>query len=122
MTISYTLTIKHVATSSNDALTDAVTKVEWERRGTCSETSRFGRFNGITIFKLADIQAEGFTAFADLTETQVKAWVQSDIDADEEFLYDMNLNIQRQVERPVVSEQPQRLPWVQYDDAAPETD
>ena len=84
--------------------------------------SRFGRFNGITIFKLSEIQAEGFTAFADLTETQVKAWVQSDIDADEEFLYDMNLNIQRQVERPVVAEQPQRLPWVQYDDAAPSTD
>ena len=122
MTISYTLTIKHVATSSNDALTDAVTKVEWERRGTCSETSRFGRFNGITIFKLADIQSEGFTAFSDLTETQVKAWVQSDIDANEELLYDINLNIQRQIERPVVSEQPQRLPWVEYDDAAPSTD
>ena len=122
MTISYTLTVKNVSTSSNDALTDAVTKVEWERRGTCSDTSRFGRFNGITIFKLSEIQAEGFTAFADLTETQVKAWVQSDIDADEEFLYDMNLNIQRQIERPVVAEQPQRLPWVQYDDAAPSTD
>ena len=122
MTISYTLTIKHVATSSNDALTDAVTKVEWERRGTCSETSRFGRFNGITIFKLADIQSEGFTAFADLTETQVKAWVQANIEADDELLYDINHNIQRQIERPVVSEQPQRLPWVEYDDAAPSTD
>lgn len=122
MTISYTITVKNVSTSSNDTLTDAVTKVEWERRGTCSDTSRFGRFNGITVFKLSDIQAEGFTAFADLTETQVKAWVQSDIDADEEFLYDMNLNIQRQIERPVVAEQPQRLPWVQYDDAPPSTD
>ena len=122
MTISYTLTIKHVSTSSNDALMDAVTKVEWERRGTCSETSRFGRFNGITIFKLSEIQAEGFTAFADLTETQVEAWVQANIEADEELIYDINLNIQRQIERPVVSEQPQRLPWVVYDDAAPETD
>lgn len=122
MTISYTITVKNVSTSSNDTLTDAVTKVEWERRGTCSETSRFGRFNGITIFKLADIQSEGFTAFSDLTETQVKDWVQSDIDANEELLFDINHNIQRQIERPVVSEQPQRLPWVVYDDAAPRTD
>lgn len=122
MTISYTLTIKHVSTSSNDTLTDAVTKVEWERRGTCSETSRFGRFNGLTVFKLSDIQSEGFTAFADLTEAQVEDWVQANIDADEELLYDINLNIKRQIERPVISEQAQRLPWVAYDDAAPETD
>jgi len=122
MTISYTLTVKHVSTSSNDALTDAVTKVEWERRGTCSETSRFGRFNGITIFKLSEIQAEGFTAFANLTETQVEAWVQENLEADEELLYDINHNIQRQIERPVVAEQSQRLPWGVYDDATPETD
>lgn len=116
MTISYTLIVKHVATSSNDTLTDAVTRVEWERRGTCSETNRVGKFNGIATFNISEIQAEGFTTFSDLTEEEVKGWVQSTIDNDEEFLNNINLKIQSQINQPVVSEQTQRLPWESYDD------
>lgn len=111
MTISYSLTINNVATSSNDNFTDAVLEVLWARTGTCSETSRTGQTNGTTKLQMPSSDFTGFTAFSDLTEAQVIAWVEADINSDAEKLYDLNQDIQREIDLTDIPQHAMSLPW-----------
>jgi len=111
MSISYSLTINNVATSSNDNFTDAVLEVLWVRTGTCSETSRKGETNGTTKLQMPSADYDGFIAFSDLTEAQVLAWVEADINSDAEKLYSLNQDIQRQIDLTDTPQHAMSLPW-----------
>ena len=112
MTISYTHTISNVATSSNDNFTDAVLEVLWVRTGTCSETGRVGKINGTTKLQMPSSDYTEFTAFSNLTEAQVLAWVEADINSDAEKLYDFNQDIQRQIDLTDIPQHAMSLPWI----------
>ena len=111
MTISYSLSVSNVATSSNSNFTDAVLEVLWVRTGTCSETGRTGEVNGTTKLQMPAADYEGFTAFSDLTEAQVLAWVEADINSDAEKLYDLNRDIQREIDLTELPKHAMSLPW-----------
>ena len=61
------------AVNAND-LSDVIIGTQWEVIG-ISEDGYSGSFNGATPFKPAEVDPTNFTAFEDLTETQVLGWI-----------------------------------------------
>ena len=83
MAIIYELHINNMeAASTENTLEDVVKIIHWLYTG--KET--IGDFNGYGEARgavgLSDASSDSFTAFADLTEEQVKGWVESQLDLD----------------------------------------
>ena len=83
MAITYELHINNMeAASAEDNLEDVVKIIHWLYTGkeTIDEFDLYGEARGAV--GLSDPSSDSFTAFADLTEEQVKGWVESQLDLD----------------------------------------
>jgi hypothetical protein len=83
MAISYELHINNMeAASVDNNLEDVVKIIYWLYTGkeTIDEFDLYGEARGAV--GLSDPSSDSFTAFADLTEEQVKGWVESQLDLD----------------------------------------
>ena len=83
MAITYELHINNMeAASTENNLEDVVKIIHWLYTGkeTIGDFDGYGEARG--AIGLSDASSDSFTAFADLTEEQVKGWVESQLDLD----------------------------------------
>ena len=83
MAITYELHINNMeAASTENNLEDVVKIIHWLYTGkeTIGDFDGYGEARG--AIGLSDASSDSFTAFTDLTEEQVKGWVESKLDLD----------------------------------------
>ena len=81
MATTYTWEITGLKRRTVGALSDAVVKVTWNRKGVDS-SSNTAIIGGVCLFD--EPSTEGFTAYASLTEANVLGWI-TDIITDDEI-------------------------------------
>lgn len=109
MAITYTWQVLSVKVKNEGVHTDAVVQTYWKKTGT-DEDGNEGSFNGATPFSAADVAAEDFVAFNDLTEDIVLGWIKAQVvDGYEEHV---NSKIQEQIDEKItpITEHTD-LPW-----------
>ena len=102
MAITYELSIQNMeATPSEGDLEDVVKIIHWMYTGkeTIGDFNGYGEARG--AIGLSDASSDSFTAFADLTEEQVKGWVESQLDLDA-IQSDIASQIETQKRPPIV--------------------
>ncbi len=92
MATTYTWEITGLKRRTVGALSDAVVKVTWIRKGV-DDSSNTAIIGGACLFD--EPSTEGFTAYASLTETEVLGWI-TDIISDNEIAA-MKSNIDRNI-------------------------
>jgi hypothetical protein len=108
MAITYELHINNMeATPSEGDLEDVVKIIHWMYTGkeTIGDFNGYGEARG--AIGLSDASSDSFTAFADLTEEQVKGWVESQLDLGA-IKSDIASQIESQKNPPVVIK---KNPW-----------
>ena len=108
MAITYTWEITSLKTKTEGSNADAVVQTYWKKIGTDSVSSETGEFSGATPLSSANV--ESFTAFADLTEANVLAWIQAVVVDD----YEVHVNgqIQKQIDEKITPVTESEMPWV----------
>lgn len=117
MLITYTWKVTGVKTTTQGQYANAVVQTYWKKIGT-DEDGCTGTFSGATPFTAADVPADQFVPFDQLTEEIVLGWIQTAVDSNPSYVEHINGVIADQIQKehdPVV-EQP--LPWA----PAPVTD
>lgn len=74
MALTYTWALKSLKKADVDSLSGVIVQTHWTCTGT-DEDGDEGVFNGATPFDPAQVDAENFTAYEDLTEEQVLGWI-----------------------------------------------
>ena len=90
-----------------------IVQTHWECKGTDSANNS-GTFSGATPFDPAQVDPEHFTAYADLTETQVLGWIQTVVNDNPGYKAHIDEQIQKQIDaivRPVTEINADSLPW-----------
>ena len=110
MAITYTWEVTGVKVKNEGDHTDAVVQTYWKKIGT-DENGNVGSFSGATPFSAADVAAEDFVAFNDLTQDIVLGWIQAEVvDGYEEHV---NGKIQEQIDEQVTPITEPELPWAE---------
>lgn len=107
MAIAYTWEITSLKTKTEGSNADAVVQTYWKKIGTDSVSSETGEFHGATPLSSASV--ESFTAFADLTEANVLAWIQAVVV--EGYEEHVNAQIQKQIDEKITPVTEPDLPW-----------
>lgn len=107
MAITYTWEITSLKTKTEGSNADAVVQTYWKKIGTDSVSSEIGEFSGATPLSSADV--ESFTAFADLTEANVLAWVQAVVIGTYED--HVNSQILKQINEKITPVSESAMPW-----------
>ena len=107
MAIAYTWEITSLKTKTEGSNADAVVQTYWKKIGTDSVSSETGEFSGATPLSSADV--ESFTAFADLTEANVLAWIQAVVV--EGYEEHVNAQIQKQIDEKITPVSESAMPW-----------
>ena len=107
MAIAYTWEITSLKTKTEGSNADAVVQTYWKKIGTDSVSSETGEFHGATPLSSADV--ESFTAFADLTEANVLAWIQAVVV--EGYEEHVNAQILKQINEKITPFAIPDLPW-----------
>ena len=107
MAIAYTWEITSLKTKTEGSNADAVVQTYWKKIGTDSVSSETGEFTGATPLSSADV--ESFTAFADLTEANVLAWIQAVVV--EGYEEHVNAQILKQINEKITPFAIPDLPW-----------
>jgi hypothetical protein len=81
MATTYTWEITGLKRRTVGALSDAIVKVNWIRKGV-DDSSNTAVFGGVCLFD--EPSTEGFTAYASLAEADVLGWI-TDIVSDDEI-------------------------------------
>ena len=89
MSFTYTYTVRNLkvqdqVNSAGETLTNAVVQTYWEIQGT-NEAGQVGTFSGATPFSAENVPAGSFTAFEELEEAHVTAWIAAVINADAQY-------------------------------------
>mgnify|MGYP005992483245 CR=1 FL=1 len=105
MAITYTWTVTNMSVLQTPQ-PDFVVNVQWQCVGV--EDTYTATQVGITSFE--DVQGDEFTPYADLTETQVLAWVWESIGGKESTEATVEGLIEAE-KQPPVTPQPEPLPW-----------
>jgi hypothetical protein len=109
MTMTYTWEV----TGLKNTADGTVVQTYWKKEGP-DEHGNVGSFAGATPFDNGDPTAEGYIAFADLTEVDVLGWIQAVVVDDYEA--HVNGQIQKQIDQLAISEAD--LPWAPTPDPA----
>ena len=107
MAIAYTWEITSLKTKTEGSNADAVVQTYWKKIGTDSVSSETGEFSGATPLSSADV--ESFTAFADLTEANVLAWIQAVVVGSYEE--HVNAQILKQINEKITPVSESAMPW-----------
>ena len=115
MTLAYTWKIKSLKKQDDPSaeLDDIIVQTYWECTGTDSANNS-GTFNGATPFEPDQVDADNFTSYEELTETQVLGWVQAVVTGNPGYKAHIDEQIQKQIDaivRPMVEVQSDALPW-----------
>jgi hypothetical protein len=111
MAITYTWAVTGIKNNADQS----VVQTYWTKTGTDSD-GNVGTFSGATPFDNADPSADGYIAFADLTEADVLGWIQAVVvDGYEEHV---NGQIQKQIDSLVVVDA--AMPWAPVEEEADE--
>ena len=115
------LKVKDQVNSEGATLTNAVVQTYWKVIGT-DENGNTAEFSGATPFTAENVPAGTFTAFADLTEANVLAWIQNVVNSDAGYKAHIDERIQFEIDKDAVTEvETDSLPWAAGGDAeAPE--
>lgn len=107
MAIAYTWEITSLKTKTEGSNADAVVQTYWKKTGTDSVSSETGEFSGATPLSSADVAS--FTAFADLTEANVLAWIQAVVVGSYEE--HVNAQILKQINEKITPVSESAMPW-----------
>ena len=115
------LKVKDQVNSEGATLQNAVVQTHWQVTGT-DENGNSAQFSGATPFTAENVPAGTFTAFADLTEANVLAWIQNVVNSDAGYRAHIDERIQFEIDKDLVTEiEEDSLPWAAGGDAeAPE--
>ena len=124
MAFTYTYTVRNLkvqdqVNAAGETLTNAVVQTYWDIQGT-NEAGQVGKFSGATPFSAANVPAGSLTAFEELEEAHVTAWIAAVIDGDAQYKAHIDEQIQADIDRNVQTEKSgSSLPWGEAP-AAPE--
>jgi hypothetical protein len=113
--MEYTWKIKSLVKQNTDDLDNVIIGTRWTVTGT-NEDGITGEFQGATPLELDSASVENFTAFENLTETQVLSWIQSKVSGSAPTSYwdHITERIGRQIQEKVhikISVEETELPW-----------
>lgn len=117
MSLTYTWKIKSLKKQDDPSaeLDDIIVQTYWECTGTDSANNS-GTFNGATPFEPDQVDADNFTAYESLTESQVLGWIQSVVNGNAAYKAHIDEQIQKQIDaivRPTTEVQSDALPWAE---------
>ena len=116
MAFTYTYTVRNLkvqdqVNSAGETLTNAVVQTYWEIQGT-NEAGQVGTFSGATPFSAENVPAGSFTAFEELEEAHVTAWIAAVINGDPQYKAHIDEQIQADID---INNQTEKsgssLPW-----------
>jgi hypothetical protein len=116
MSFTYTYTVRNLkvqdqVNSAGETLTNAVVQTYWEIQGT-NEAGQVGTFSGATPFSAENVPAGSFTAFEELEEAHVTAWIAAVINADAQYKAHIDGEIQKVIDADNRTEiSGPELPW-----------
>ena len=116
MSFTYTYTVRNLkvqdqVNAAGETLTNAVVQTYWEIEGT-NEAGQVGTFSGATPFSAENVPAGSFTAFEELEEAHVTAWIAAVIDADPQYKAHIDEQIQKVIDADNRTEiSGPELPW-----------
>lgn len=115
MAFTYEWKIKAIKTLADPSskLDGAIVQTQWQCIGT-DENGISGTFDGATPFNPDDIDPDNFTPYETLTEAQVLAWIQGEVNKQPDYKNHIDRQIQKQINaiaRPVAEVEPSALPW-----------
>ena len=116
MAFTYTYTVRNLkvqdqVNSAGETLTNAVVQTYWEIQGT-NEAGQVGTFSGATPFSAENVPAGSFTAFEELEEAHVTAWIAAVINADAQYKAHIDGEIQKVIDADNRTEiSGPELPW-----------
>ena len=116
MSFTYTYTVRNLkvqdqVNSAGETLTNAVVQTYWEIQGT-NEAGQVGTFSGATPFSAENVPAGSFTAFEELEEAHVTAWIAAVINADAQYKAHIDGEIQTVIDADNRTEiSGPELPW-----------
>jgi|AOAMet2_C27A4_35_1029305.scaffolds.fasta_scaffold08559_1 hypothetical protein len=116
MSFTYTYTVRNLkvqdqVNSAGETLTNAVVQTYWEIQGT-NEAGQVGTFSGATPFSAENVPAGSFTAFEELEEAHVTAWIAAVINADPQYKAHIDQEIQKVIDADNRTEiSGPELPW-----------
>jgi hypothetical protein len=106
MAVTYTWEVTSLKTKNEGSNLNAVVQTYWKKIGTDSQ-GNVGEFEGATPFTSANVPANEFLPFEELTEEIVLGWIQAEVTGDYE--QHVNSRIQKKLDELAMS-QP-GLPW-----------
>ena len=106
MAITYTWTVTGIKTTTEGSYQNSVIQTYWKKIGT-DENGNTGEFAGATPFSAANVAAEDFVPFNELTEEIVVNWIKAEVTGDYE--QHVNAQIAKKLNESAITEQP--LPW-----------
>jgi len=117
MSLTYEWKIKTLRKQDNPSLelNDIIVQTHWECIGTDAD-GKSGTFSGATPFDPDQVDPEAFTAYENLTETQVLGWIHDVVDVNPNYKSHIDGQIQQQIEalaRPITEIREQAFPWVE---------
>ena len=116
MAFTYTYTVRNLkvqdqVNAAGETLTNAVVQTYWEIQGT-NEAGQVGTFSGATPFSAENVPAGSFTAFEELEEAHVTAWIAAVINADAQYKAHIDGEIQKVIDADNRTEiSGPELPW-----------
>ena len=121
MTLAYVWKITSLKKQDDPSteLNDIIVQTYWECKGV-DEYGNAGTFNGATPFEPDMVDADNFTTYEDLTETQVLGWIQDVVNNNSGYKTHIDEQIQKQIDaiiRPTIDVNTGDLPWAEPDSA-----
>ena len=115
MAFTYEWKIKSLKKQNDPSteLNDIIVQTYWECIGT-DEDGYSGTFHGATPFEPDQVDPDNFTAYENLTETQVLSWIQDVVNNNIGYKNHIDEQIQKQIDatvRPVTEVSGDGLPW-----------
>ena len=113
----YTWKIKSLKKQDDPSteLNDIIVQTYWECTGT-DEDGNSGSFSGATPFEPDQVDADNFTTYENLTETQVIGWIQNVVNTNPGYKTHIDEQIQKQIDaivKPMVEVTAEALPWAE---------
>lgn len=113
--MEYTWKIKGLTKQNTNDLDNIIIGTRWTVTGT-NEDGINGEFQGATPFDLVTVDPNNFTAFEDLTESQVLGWIQNKVSGSAPTSYwdHISERINKQIEEKAnvrIQVEEAELPW-----------
>lgn len=117
MALTYTWKIKSLKKQDDPSaeLNDIIVQTYWECTGTDADGNE-GTFHGGIPFEPDQVDPDNFTAYEDLTETQVLNWIKAVVNGNPGYKAHIDEQIQKQIDavvRPMTEVNADALPWAE---------